>query len=68
MAKAAVMGSLPSSAMISALLSDRMVQVQGEAKFELDENMRLIDWDPTRMARTASGKEANPKRRATSGD
>ena len=54
--------------MISALLSDRMVQVQGEAKFELDENMRLIDWDPTRMARTASGKEANPKRRATSGD
>ena len=34
----------------------------------LSENMRLMDWDPTRVTKTARGNEANPSRRATRGD
>jgi hypothetical protein len=32
------------------------------------ENMRLMDWDPTRIANAARGNEAKPNRRATRGD
>jgi hypothetical protein len=54
--------------MISALLSERIVHVHGEAKSELDENMSPMDCDPTKITSAASGKDAKPSRRATKGD
>jgi len=51
----------------SRLYMERRRQNENE-RVSLSENMRLIDWDPTRITKTARGSEANPNRRATRGD
>jgi len=51
----------------SRLYMERRRQNENES-VSLSENMRLIDWDPTRVTKTARGSEANPNRRATRGD
>jgi len=46
----------------------KMVDESGSGESEWTEISKLSDCEPIRTARTARGSEANPKRRATSGD